>query len=172
MSSGTRSRFSPPRPRGRSVPPRRTIGATTRKHSRVFTVKTLHTSVIFLQRPSLFTSRSRSRRGGFSTAGGRGDGRVYKACLADTGRRLWPSERETATPAKHLPFQERQELWSLKSSTAVTPPAPPPPPHHHHIGLLTSPLDATALARVHACSLSYFGGLAIDPSRLAINSLP
>lgn len=46
---------------------RRTIGATTRKHSLVFTVKTLHSSVIFLQRPSLFTSRLRSRRGGFNT---------------------------------------------------------------------------------------------------------
>lgn len=38
------------------------IRATTRKHSLVFTVKTLDTSGIFLERPSLFTSRLRFRR--------------------------------------------------------------------------------------------------------------
>lgn len=51
----------------RSARLRQTIGATTRKHSLVYPVKTLHTSGVFLQRPSLFTSRLRLRRAGFNT---------------------------------------------------------------------------------------------------------
>lgn len=95
------------------------------KHSLVFTVKTLDTSGIFLERPWLFTSRLRPKRAWFSAPQTSCHAAVYKDYLDDAVERqplngvsLLLCHALSLNPEpepKQLPFQERMRRFSLKS---------------------------------------------------------